>query len=249
MLISQMYHMEGNPPDAVLMWAIGALTAGVLLRSNAATAAAMPLTLLWSGWDMQLTSGGHWLFLPAWAAIAAVFYWRRWWPGLHLAIAAIATWIVMITEMLGIGHRHETIMVAGIATAIGSACLGAMQPRLAASAQVVTAYGSVLAFTGAFAWQFLQFFKAPAPILLIAVVTLVLLLALIAWGWRISDRSLVWLGYAGFSIEILGLYFRTLGTLLSTSLFFLIAGLIVMLLAAAAWRLAKSSTPSKEVVS
>ena len=27
MLIAQMYHMEGNPPDAVLMWALGALLA------------------------------------------------------------------------------------------------------------------------------------------------------------------------------------------------------------------------------
>ena len=30
MLIAQMYHMEGNPPDAVLMWALGALLAAPL---------------------------------------------------------------------------------------------------------------------------------------------------------------------------------------------------------------------------
>ena len=35
MLIAQMYHMEGNPPDAVLMWALGALLAAVLVRSHA----------------------------------------------------------------------------------------------------------------------------------------------------------------------------------------------------------------------
>ena len=34
MLIAQMYHMEGNPPDAVLMWALGALLAAVLVRST-----------------------------------------------------------------------------------------------------------------------------------------------------------------------------------------------------------------------
>ncbi len=38
MLISQMYHMDGNPPDAVLVWAIGALVTGVLLKSNPALA-------------------------------------------------------------------------------------------------------------------------------------------------------------------------------------------------------------------
>ena len=36
MLIAQMYHMDGNPPDAILMWALGALLAAVLARSNAA---------------------------------------------------------------------------------------------------------------------------------------------------------------------------------------------------------------------
>ena len=35
MLIAQMYHMEGNPPDAVLLWALGALLAAVLAQSNA----------------------------------------------------------------------------------------------------------------------------------------------------------------------------------------------------------------------
>src|SRR5690606_19372167 len=34
MLISQMYHIDGNPPDAVLTWAAGALLAGILLSSN-----------------------------------------------------------------------------------------------------------------------------------------------------------------------------------------------------------------------
>src|SRR5262249_55182343 len=41
MLIAQMYHMDGNPPDAVLWWALGALAAGWLLRSNPALAAAL----------------------------------------------------------------------------------------------------------------------------------------------------------------------------------------------------------------
>jgi uncharacterized membrane protein len=48
---------------------------------------------------------------------------------------------------------------------------------------------------------------------------------------------MLWLGYAGFSIEVLALYFKTVGTLLGSSLFFLSAGVIVILLAAAAYRL------------
>ena len=45
--------------------------------------------------------------------------------------------------------------------------------------------------------------------------------------------------YLGFSIEILSLYWQTVGSILGTSLFFLIAALIVTALAFVALRLAQ----------
>src|SRR5262245_23493032 len=71
MLIAQMYHMEGNPPDAVLMWALGALLAAGLLRSNAALAATFVLLAVWIGMERSLNDTPHWLFLAPWAATAA----------------------------------------------------------------------------------------------------------------------------------------------------------------------------------
>ena len=47
----------------------------------------------------------------------------------------------------------------------------------------------------------------------------------------------LWLGYGGFSLEVLALYFKTVGTLLGSSLFFFAAGFIVIALAAVAYRL------------
>jgi uncharacterized membrane protein len=47
----------------------------------------------------------------------------------------------------------------------------------------------------------------------------------------------VWIGYVAFSIEILGLYFKTIGSLLSTSAFFLSAAVLVAALAVVAYRL------------
>src|SRR5918992_343332 len=80
MLIAQMYHIEGNPPDAVLTWAFGALLAGVLLKSNPALGAAMLLVGLWSGWERDQTGAVHWPFLAAWGVVALAFLWRRWRP-------------------------------------------------------------------------------------------------------------------------------------------------------------------------
>ena len=65
MLVSQMYHIEGNPPDAVLLWAIGALASGVLFRSGPALGLAMLAIGVWSAWEMQLTTGVHWVSMSA----------------------------------------------------------------------------------------------------------------------------------------------------------------------------------------
>ena len=72
---------------------------------------------------------------------------------------------------------------------------------------------------------------------LLAVLALALSLAAVVWGLRSGNRGPLWLGYVGFSIEILAIYSKTLGSLLNTSLFFLVAGLIVAALAALAYRL------------
>jgi uncharacterized membrane protein len=237
MLISQMYHIEGNPPDAVLLWALGALGAGVLLGANTALAAAALLGVLWSGWQTQLTGGIHLAYLPLWAALAAAFYGRGWWPGLHLALASFAFWFLQAVYGHGRAPRHDLVLALGVAAAVGSAWLATWRTSLSTAASTATAYASVIAFIGAYGWQFLErTIKGPGLIVL-AVLVIALLLALIAWGWRTSNRSLVWLGYAVFSVQILGLYFRTIGSLLGTSLFFLSAGVIVALLAWIAYRL------------
>ena len=66
-----------------------------------------------------------------------------------------------------------------------------------------------------------------------------LLLAAISHGLSTQNRGALWLGYLGFSIEILALYWQTVGSILGTSLFFLIAALIVAALAFMALRLAQ----------
>ena len=69
------------------------------------------------------------------------------------------------------------------------------------------------------------------------MLTIVLLLVIIFQGLSLGFRGAVWLGYVGFSIEIFSLYVKTVGSLLGSSLSFLVAGLIVIALAALAWRL------------
>lgn len=253
MLIAQMYHMDGHPPDAVLTWAIGTLIAGVALGSNPALALAMALTVLWSGWNSMLSGLVHWPFLAGWAAVAAAFAWQRWRPGLHIAGAALAYWVIMLGYHLWPGHGyvggqgHIIVTALGLGGVVAAMIADRASPAVARSGAepVVVGYAMVTAFAGLAALQFVKVHIATDELIVYAGLTLALLVAAIVWGSRSGQRNVLWLAYAGFSIEILALYFKTIGTLLGSSLFFLVTGLIVVALSAIAWRLHARSQQSE----
>jgi uncharacterized membrane protein len=80
---------------------------------------------------------------------------------------------------------------------------------------------------------------------LLAVVTLAVLLGSMLWALHSDNRAALWLAYAGFALEVFALYIKTFGTLLDTSLFFLIAALMVSVLAWAAYRLHQRKAPTE----
>ncbi len=237
MLIAQMFHIEGNPPDAVLMWGAGALLAGAALSSTAALGAAMPLALLWGGWQQTLQDSVFWWFLPAWAIVTAAYVWHRWRPGLHLSAIALMLFTICLGFLSWIGGSHVTVVALGL-VGVGAAFFARriLPGDLEDEAAAVAGYGIATTFSGLFALQFIERTDLQGLILL-AVLTLALLLAAIYWGVKNENRTITWLGYAGFSIEVLGLYFKTFETLLGSSLFFLVAGIIVMALAGFAYKL------------
>jgi uncharacterized membrane protein len=236
MLIAQMFHIDGHPPDAVLTWALGALLAGVVLKSNPALALAMLLMGLWTGWEMSDSGNVHWAFLPGWAAVAGAFLWRGWVPGLHLAAVVLGIWIINLGYFLFGGHGHGVVVGLGLLIAATGLAAPAVSERWQAWGAPAVAYGMTIAFAGLFALQFVETVTLDYLILL-AVLTLALVLGGVGIGLRTNSPAMLWLGYAGFSVEVLALYFKTVGTLLGSSLFFLSAGAIVILLAAAAYRL------------
>ncbi len=247
MLIAQMYHIDGNPPDAVLTWAAGALVAGVLLRSNPALALAMLLVGLWSGWQTGLSEAVHWPFLIGWSAVAAALLWRRWRPGLHLSALVLSVWIVSLGYLLQDGHAHWAVALIGLAIA-GAALAAEQLPgvwrRIAPAA---LGYGMAIAYAGLFAFKFIET-RDPGTLALLSVLAMAMLLAAVFWGWRKEHKPVLWLGYIGFSLEVLALYFVTIGTLLGTSVFFLLAGLIVIGLSWLAYRLHMQQPQTQEAL-
>ena len=156
MLIAQMYHMEGNPPDAVLLWALGALLAVGLARSNPALAATFVLLIVWSGYERGLTNGAHWSFLPAWAAATAAAAWLGWRPGLHLAALSLVglahpARLLRARPPCALDRRRHRRSAAGGA----AAARPAIDRHVTASAALF-AYGLIVAFAGLYMLQFID---------------------------------------------------------------------------------------------
>lgn len=236
-LVSQMFHIDGHPPDGILLWLMGALFAGILLRSNPTLAFAMVLLAVWSGMRSSEIGGVHWPFLIGWAVISAAFVWQNWRPGVYISSVALSGFLITLGYLLGSGHEHGIVAGAGLIAAGAAVAVRATLAECEAVAGPALGYAIAVAFAGLFAIQFIEPITRDT-LLLFAAFTLAGLLAAIWYGLEFEHRGGLWLGYAGFSIEVLALYWTTVGSLLDRSVFFLVAGLIVAGLAAMAWRLA-----------
>jgi MFS family permease len=188
---------------------------------------------------MVLRDAVFWPFLAGWSAVTAGFGWQRWRPGLVLAAVVLAGWIVTLGYTVSDDHPHEIVVTLGLMLA-GASLFGLRAfPDHRRDLATGVGFGLAIAFCGLFA---IQFFETRTVIELIAAAAMTLLLTLgaVAWGWRNGNRGLTWAGYGGFSVEILALYFETVGSLLGSSLFFLAAGALVTVLAWVAYRLGRA---------
>lgn len=248
MLIGQMYHLSGSLPAAMLTWTSGVALAAVLLRSNTSFALAVLLAGVWTGIESGETNSIHWAYLPVWAMLfVALTLTTRWRPAYHLLAVSLSLWVIG-TGFLFAGREHHEVALAAGLVVMAVAWLGRdpIDRVLPVSRQAIC-YGLAVAFAGLFAMQFLDWrlydstepWRAAngLPIWLLAAAALALVLGTLGLGARAGNQPLVWLSYAGFSLELIALYFRTLGTLLDTSIFFLLAGVLVIALAWLAWRL------------
>ncbi len=237
MLIAQMYHIDGNPPDAALMWAAGTFLAGIAFGSNPTLALAMLLVGLWSGWEMTLTQEVHWPFLIGWAIVAAALAWKGWRPGLHLAAVVMSLWLNVMGFLIEGPNSHLIVVAIGLLVAGAAGGIQLFAPDYDDIARPAICYGVAVAFAALFALQIESQFLKTVGLWPLAIFSLAMLIAAIGWGLKTNNKGLLWVGYIGFSIEVLIIYFKTIGSLMGTSLFFLTAGMLVIALAALAYKL------------
>ncbi len=155
MLVSQMYHMDGQRAGCVLVWAAGTFLAGLLIRSNPALAFALVLFSIWGMWETgqreaytgRISSvGSVALHSPGSAGS----------PACHLSGLALTGFIVTYGYINHTSGGHEAVVLAG--TVIGAlAALGlAKLPKLETVWRGGIVYALIVIFSGLFALQFPQ---------------------------------------------------------------------------------------------
>ncbi len=94
MLIAQIYHIDEHYPNGVLFWALGGLLTAYLLKSHAALALSIALSVLWTTLETFGFNHIHFWFLALWLAFIPILYTQKWNFALHLALIALITWSV-----------------------------------------------------------------------------------------------------------------------------------------------------------
>jgi len=238
MLVAQMYHLYGNPADAVIVWAAGAMLAGLLFRSDASALMSLALVCLWGSWETEQARGVFLPFLPALGAVAAVLAHNTCGYGVKAAVAALGVWIVSLGYLLNQGHAHLLVLAIGAGIVAGGIAVQQGAPRFAEAGRVMLVLGFAVATMALFGMQFVD---SPTllALLLLAAVAILSAIAAIAWGLKTHDLTLSRTGYAAFFLEVVSLFVKTVGTLIGSSLFFVVTGAGVIGLAVLAYVLDK----------
>lgn len=243
MLVSQMYHIYGNPADAVLAWALGTTLAAAAFRAPAVWVMAFAIFCLWSAGTTAESNEVHWIFPLVVAAMAALAWWIHFTGARHLVALALTAWVVSLPIVHGASFfPYQTLTIGLCVGAIGAAAMllaGDGEGFVERNAPIAMLYGYVIAFCGLFNMQFFEHDVPLEKFVMLAAATLVLSLAVLAVG-RLRGRGMALsVAYLGFSIELVGIYFKTFGTLLNTSIFFFTSGVMVIALAWFGMRLRK----------
>jgi len=208
---------------------------------------------VWTWWERSLSNAAHFGFLVPWVAAAALAAWMRWRPGLHLAAVSLVSWLIPLGFFILGHHAHWLVALLGAALAAAVVAAGPAIDQRARVSAATFAYAIVIAYAALFIMQFVdsRWFFGTAPngslgrLILLAAISIVGLLGAMLWALKTDNTAALWLAYAGFAVEVFMLHVMTIGTLLNTSLFFLISALIVSAFAYAAYRLhqRKAATP------
>jgi len=128
MLVSQIYHIQGNAADAVWLWALGTLLAALLTRGTMAMALAIGLFALWHGMQIDSFARHSDINLPYlgwWLAGAALAWWHHSRLGAHLSVLGLCFWLLSVVALAD-APEFAALYLAGVAVVAISCMLASL---------------------------------------------------------------------------------------------------------------------------
>lgn len=232
-LIGQMYHLSGDATEAALLWTAGTMVAALLLRSPVLVATGVAITALYLFMVLD-TNDSHtysWL-LPVLLFISAGLVWyTKAQIARHFIALVLMAYVFALYDDLSGDWILWLAAMAGGALFLGDALSTAVLQRLTGWSKAIGAYGFLMLLLVLSYFQFDRFDSGVSDQVIIGFGILACAIAgLVLSGYR--NLAVRWMSYTVFSLEVLYLAFKTIGTLIGTASFFLSAGVLVLLLAA-----------------
>jgi uncharacterized membrane protein len=233
-LVAQMYHLSGDELAMVMTWFVIACLAAALFRSGSLVV--LSGFLSWAYFGLYLEqSDTRWIGWSPWAppVMAAVVLALVRYVGSnrarHLTYLLLIGWL---TWLYSLDQQLSTAMLfvlCGMAAFLAVSIPGSPLQRFTREAGAAPAFYTFLVAVIGFFLLHLEIESGPRFVAL-GVVTLAASVAAIALCGR-DNGAVRYLAYAMFAAEILYLASQTIGSIIGTSGFFLICGLLVAVVA------------------
>lgn len=234
-LVGQMYHLSGDATQASIVWFAGAVVTAFLFRSRTATAVCGALAFVVAGVEWSENFGVNerlllWLMPVMSVVVIGLVRFTGAARARHLAYLLMMAWVLILY-----GEYEAPGTALAIAGSGGLCYLLATLPgsplrRFAESAGAAPAFYAFMLLLIGLALLHVETHSIGERLLL-GIVTLVASIGGIALSGR-DNGAVRYLAYGAFAAETLYLASETLGSIIGTSGFFLISGLVV---AAIAW--------------
>jgi uncharacterized membrane protein len=243
-LIGQMYHLSGDESSALMTWCAGTALAALLLRSSPLTVAAVAIADAWlavtlfNGFEIFSSTEFPHLFVAIVAILFCLSYWTRSQPARHLALLSLILYAALFAA------DHDVAQVAVALAVVSAACFAfaVLSPRpvdrIVQLGGRLPLHGLIGFLTGVLPLQ-LEFSDSDVRGFAVAsAVALAGIAVAIVLAGR-ESRGLRWIAYLGFALELFIIYAVTMQTMLGTAGFFLVAAIILGIVAVAIIRIEK----------
>jgi uncharacterized membrane protein len=222
-LISQMYHISGDETQAILVWCIGTAIAAAALRSPILAAASVCLSAVWVSWPQFHFSLDVNLWYPLLlAALWALAVWTRSVPARYLILLALIGYVTTLYADTGWLIIPVALAIVSAAVFFATVRLPDLAQRLTGLEDGLSAVALIGFLTGMFTVQLV--FVDSAHFAWLAALTFAAIAGALVMGGR-AGRKVRWLAYLGFAVEISAVYIATVGTMLGTAGFFVLAAI------------------------